>query len=752
MNEGIHKMNIMIIIDLLSEIGGAERNLYQLSHALRNKGHRIIICSLKSGNLSDHMKSEGFDVINLNIKRIYDWKGIRALFALTRIVLKERVSIMMTYHNSSDFMGVAISLLTGIPIISSRRDMGFMLKKIDYSIYRLANIFFSAITTVSNAVKDQVILSQKANPEKIFVIYNGIGQESPAWDTGDILPDKGEVNICCLANIKTIKGQKVLIQAAHTIIQKIPQVRFFLVGNIYPEPDYYQELVSMIRNSGMEKQIIFTGMIEPHRTLKLWSEVDVAVCPSLSEGMSNAILEAMVAGKPVVATSVGGNPEVIKDGINGFLVPPDDPEALADALLRIIENGNLRDVMGRNSQRVAAEEFSLELMYERYEDLMKWVVSGHVCKRKVRLKRWFLGCSKYLFKLYKQGASAFAYYSGLNEGYLFLKEKLNLGRPKILCFHDVSYGGKVRRRLSINIAPDVFEKAITYIKEKYELVSLEKAVGLLEKSNTLKKDVFAITFDDCYKGWHSNILPISLREKIPFTVFVSVDPLDTSRMLFYDALIYMAENTWRKVADLSMYGQGVFSLTDFNDVQNFLQVMNRWLKDMPDMERQKILGELESYFHISLSGEEAESILLNWEELIEIFDHSGNIGAHSISHSDMMNMDTQCCLEQALSSKDRLEKVLGNTIRYYAYPYGNIPSQVKCIEEAGFTHAFTIGNRNKYGYNPFIIPRISVNNGIMIGFNGEMNKALLAVELSGLGDILFFRWLKPRRMKEYYES
>jgi glycosyltransferase involved in cell wall biosynthesis len=136
----------------------------------------------------------------------------------------------------------------------------------------------------------------------------------------------------------------------------------------------YEEIVEFAEKAGIIKSIIIAGPRTdiPH----ILSFIDISVIPSLSEGFSNTILESMAAGKPMVATNVGGNPETVVDAKTGFLVPPADPESMAHALRKLLSDPQLRHEMGFHGRERVEKEFTLVNMLNRYEDILE-----HVYKR-----------------------------------------------------------------------------------------------------------------------------------------------------------------------------------------------------------------------------------------------------------------------------------------------------------------------------------------------------------------------------------
>ncbi len=372
---------VLLLMDHLRIMGGAERSLYLLAGGLKKKGHKVIVCCLKGGQSFKQMQQDGFLVEDLNVSKIYNLGGLKAIYRIMRIAKQERVSIIMSYHDSSDFLGLLIAILAKIPIVSSRRDMGFNLKARHIWTYRLVNRFFDHIATVSSMVKEYVVKIQRSEPSDITVIPNGVEAFSDS-DYGSFSmlnvnamgSDEGLLRICCLANIRPIKGHRHLVDAAKMVVKQFPQVRFYFAGCYDSNDSYYTELEKRIQILGLQNKIIFTGGIPRNSLQSLFSFMDISVLPSLSEGMSNTLLESMSAAKPVVATAVGGNLDLVEDGKTGFLVPPCDSKSLAEALLKLLIDAKLRRQMGLLGKSRVMSEFSVTKMVDRYEELFQRVL------------------------------------------------------------------------------------------------------------------------------------------------------------------------------------------------------------------------------------------------------------------------------------------------------------------------------------------------------------------------------------------
>jgi len=367
---------VLFISDLLDGMGGAEKNLFLLATHLKTTRHTVVVACLKGGLLSDDLVKDGIEVIDLDITKLYGAAGIKSIINLMMIVKQRKVDVVMTYHLGSDCIGGLLSLFLRIPVISNRRDMGFDLQPRHYLYYRLLNPLFSHICAVSHSVKNMLINRQNVNGNKITVIKNGVDVSIFEDMNGKKILNLGHqnvVNICCVANIREIKGHKYLIKAMAEVLNNDVNCQLFLVGYYDEKDPIYKELMDLIAAAGIGEKIIFLGPKNPELILSVMRKMDISVLPSLSEGMSNTLIESMAAKLPVVATNVGGNPEVVVDGETGFLVPPKDPGMFAAALLKLITNVELRRKMGDAGYKLFKDDFSAPIMLSKYEKIFQYV-------------------------------------------------------------------------------------------------------------------------------------------------------------------------------------------------------------------------------------------------------------------------------------------------------------------------------------------------------------------------------------------
>jgi glycosyltransferase involved in cell wall biosynthesis len=366
-------------------MGGSERNITQLLEGIDKNKFKLYVARFASAHLPEGMKDKDVVIMNLNGAGIYTISGLRNLVFLKRFVREKEISLILTYHESSDFYGLALSFICNIPVISSRRDMSFKTKPHHRLAYRLGGKYFDSAIAVSNAVREEVIRRSWFREGRTFTIYNGINTANyGSTQDGVSLKKKLGIHpkypvVGMVANIRRIKGYRYFLEASSIIHRYNRNVQFLIVGNDWTEPGFtITELKRYGEKMGVSQNLHFLG--EREDVADLVSLFDVAVLASLSEGFSNVILEYMASSKPVVATQVGGNPEIVVHGETGLLVPPADAQALADAILSILEDEEAASRYGTAGKKRVEDKFGLGRMIRQYEDLFERVMSTELAK------------------------------------------------------------------------------------------------------------------------------------------------------------------------------------------------------------------------------------------------------------------------------------------------------------------------------------------------------------------------------------
>jgi glycosyltransferase involved in cell wall biosynthesis len=366
--------HVLLVVDQFSKtLGGAERILLRLGALLPSYGYRASILTLSLDRTLPELKSPPCPIYLLPIHRTYDLTALRAALDLRQFLKQQNVQIVNTFFESSDlWAGLVTKTTSKTKLIWSRRDMGILRARKHNLAYRLMAGAPDAVFAVSNQVRQHCIEVDRVDPARVQTIYNGL--DLSAWDTTS-RPARapGKVLVTTVGNIRRVKGHDVFIHAAAAITPRFPNVSFSIAGDVL-DPAYFAELQTLVRDLGLTDHFSFDGGVADLRTHL--AAAHIFVLPSRSEGFSNALVEAMAASLPVVATNVGGNAEAVQDGISGFLVPSENPAALAEAIVRLLANPDLAKTMGSVGKNLATERFTTETMMRRISDAYGTLLSA----------------------------------------------------------------------------------------------------------------------------------------------------------------------------------------------------------------------------------------------------------------------------------------------------------------------------------------------------------------------------------------
>ena len=317
------------------------------------------------------------------IRRTYDWNALRMGWRLAGLIRSQRIRILHTFFPASDLMGAAVGRLSRCPIvISSRRDMGFQRTALQRMIYRAAGGWlFDQVQAVAHGVRRHHIAEDRLAPEKVVTVYNGVDLDEvdAAANGRDLLPEelKNGPVIVCVANIRPVKAIDALVRTAAVVCREVPAARFLVIGAVQDD-GYMRQVTELARARGISRKVFFAG--SRGEVLPILKACAVFYMPSQSEGLSNAILEAMACGQPCVATDVGGNPELIQDGRNGYLVPVGDCDEAARRILELLHDSTAAQRMGRAGREIVEARFSVQAMIDNltglYEQLLDRQADG----------------------------------------------------------------------------------------------------------------------------------------------------------------------------------------------------------------------------------------------------------------------------------------------------------------------------------------------------------------------------------------
>jgi glycosyltransferase involved in cell wall biosynthesis len=366
---------VLFLIDGLLGMGGAEGALLRMVTHLPKLGCH---CSIGAFDLSrdpEFLKLFPCPVYDLTLRRIYDWNAPRVAVRLWRLIGRERFDIVHTMFPASDLWGASIARLAGRPLlVSSRRDMGIVRSRKHDLAYRWLGGHFDQVQAVSEAVRRACIAHDRLQPERVVTVHNGVEFDRilaapPFTDLAGsfgLNPDAATV-VTALGKIWPVKGVDVLIRAAAIVCRELPRTNFLVAG--WMGGDNPRELRELARSLGVAANVKFVGRLRP--ILSVLKSCDIFCLLSRSEGLSNALLEAMACGLPCVATAVGGNPEVVVPGQTGFLVESENADAAAARILALLRDPALRRRLGDNGRERVRQRFTVEAMVPRVAGLYR---------------------------------------------------------------------------------------------------------------------------------------------------------------------------------------------------------------------------------------------------------------------------------------------------------------------------------------------------------------------------------------------
>ncbi len=384
-------------------ISGLGNHVYNLSYELSLRGHQVTVLTSNRNNIGLFKISragkpyekitDNFEVYRLKAYPpgipYADTYGIVPSLIKKLMKLNPDIIHIQSYMRIHSDITSILGRMRSIPSILTvhsfgdiplRPHLGPLMKFYNHTLGKMDLKFASKIIVLtSNAA--EYISQFGCDKEKICIIPNGVNCDdflnmpSPWIFKKDNKID-GKVVLFVGALISG-KGVQYLIKAMPQVLQECPNIVLIITGGDGGFQDY---LIRLSKKVGIENKVLFTGPLYNKKLLEAYSACDVFVLPSKREGLPTVILEAMASEKPVVATNVGGNPEVIEDGINGFLVEYGDEMKLAEKIIYLLKHEDIREKMGKNGRK-KVKDYSWKLIAEETEKVYNEVINGYYDQR-----------------------------------------------------------------------------------------------------------------------------------------------------------------------------------------------------------------------------------------------------------------------------------------------------------------------------------------------------------------------------------
>ena len=364
------KIKVIFMIDFLYALsGGTENQLVKIIKNLERNKYDIYLLTLQETQwVRDNMRNLNCSIMVYNIEKLKNPINILVFIRLVKYIRKVKPDIVVTFFPLSNILGVIAAKFAKVDtIISTRRDYGLWLDKKSVYFLRFANIFVKGIVANSRKVKELTSEEEKFDSSKIHVIYNGVEANNfnPYAAKGYLL--KKELGISphskvvgIVGNLRPMKRHRTFIKAAKQVSRVRNDVDFIIVG----DGPLRKDIEALTAKLGIEKQIHFVGRQED--ILPFLSIFDIGVNCSSNEGLSNAIMEYMAFGIPCIVSDAGGNPELIKNGINGYTFEVDNHLELSRLILDLLDDKEKRKYfIAKSKNRI--KNMSLNKMISTYD-------------------------------------------------------------------------------------------------------------------------------------------------------------------------------------------------------------------------------------------------------------------------------------------------------------------------------------------------------------------------------------------------
>jgi glycosyltransferase involved in cell wall biosynthesis len=362
-------------------VAGSERHLLTLLTSLDKAKFQttLILLVEQDKPLDDYVRQ--FEEGGVQVKRVLIRGDVDPLliWELFRFLREESFDLVHTHLIHADLYGTLAAKLSGVPIIVSTKhnDNAFRRHPLYAFLDRLASKFVDRSIVISDHLKRFFVKVEGLDPAKMTRIYYGL---DPAWvhvrsleqdkpvsarEELGIPPDAPLAGI--IARLIPQKGHTYLLAAFAKAIEALPEARLLVVGDGYLRGDLETQVGEL-----QATRLIFTGWRDD--IPRIMADLNLLILPSLWEGFGLVLLEAMVMGKPIVASRVSAIPEIVVDGVTGLLVPPRDPKALAEAIIALLQDREQAEAMGQAGRERVERYFSVQRMVQQTEALYEELI------------------------------------------------------------------------------------------------------------------------------------------------------------------------------------------------------------------------------------------------------------------------------------------------------------------------------------------------------------------------------------------
>ena len=364
-------VRVCFLIDDLAP-AGTEMQLLALLRHLDRRRVQPYLCLLHGDSpVSQALEPDDCPILRLGVGSLHHLATLWRFGRFVRFLRRERIDVVQTYFPDSSYFGVPAAWLAGVPHrVRTRNNLGHWMTPFHRCLGRALNALTTCAIANCEAARRALLEVEKPAAESVFVLENGVDLERfrDMPPLAECSPREPRVGV--VSNLRPVKGLDLFVSAAARLRDRHRRAIFAVAG----EGELRASLEEQARRAGLAGQFQILGSVTD--VPEFLAGLDVAVLCSHAEGMSNALLEYMAAGRAIVATAVGAATELIEDGTHGLLVSPGDAERLAEAVGRLLDDRQLARRLGKAARRRALERYNREAMIRRFEDFYELLVAG----------------------------------------------------------------------------------------------------------------------------------------------------------------------------------------------------------------------------------------------------------------------------------------------------------------------------------------------------------------------------------------
>ena len=377
-------MHNILFISSVTKIGGAELSMIEVVAHLDRSRFNPIVLTTEDGPLARRLQDMNIPVMYGSFpffRRRYPWDYWKSIYSLVRLMRAKHIALVHVNCDRAVPHAVLAGKLAGVPVLCNVHDMvraWFLPRYVRY-------MNLSARIVANSQATARHCLKAGMKGEKIQVIYECFEMDrylSVSNDDREVLRNewglgKDILAVGLVGQVLKYKGHEEFIQAAAIVNEKYPLVYFFIVGDdsLSTESGFMQQLEESRQRCGLESNLVFTGFRDD--IPQVMSALDIVVVPSHTEAFGRVVVEALALGKVVVATRVGGIPEIIEDGETGFLIQARDIYGLAEKISQLVKDRELRIQMGMKGP-ASVHRFDVKLTTRQFEETYLAILEGRI--------------------------------------------------------------------------------------------------------------------------------------------------------------------------------------------------------------------------------------------------------------------------------------------------------------------------------------------------------------------------------------